>query len=314
MLRVLLAFACLTWLVAAARGDDLNRPPIEYAKAPADNAVTRLQTRIATGRAKLAFTDDHGYLRSVLAELNVPESSQVLVFSKTSLQRDRITPRTPRAIYFNDDVYVGFCLHGEVMEVSAVDPKLGTVFYTLDQQPARRPQFVRQTDNCLLCHGSTLTYNNPGHLVRSVFPDQEGNPIFSMGTIRVDQSTPLADRWGGWYVTGSHGQQTHRGNQILSELSKKPRADQPDPNNVQDLRPRFTVANYLPPHSDVLALMVLEHQTEMHNLLTRANFETLRALHYQEEFDRLAGQKTEGLSESTTRRVKSACEPLVRYM
>src|SRR5262245_1049055 len=124
MLRALLAFACVVGLAAAARADDLNRPPIEYAKAAAENVVTRLQTRITTGKAKLTFTDDHGYLKSVLAELNVPESSQVLVFSKTSLQRDRIAPRTPRAIYFNDDVYVGFCLHGDVVEVSAVDPSL----------------------------------------------------------------------------------------------------------------------------------------------------------------------------------------------
>ena len=79
--------------------------------------------------------DDHGYLPALSKELNVPQSSQVLVFSKTSFQRERITPKTPRALYFNDDVYVGFCLRGDVLEVSAVDPKLGTAFYTLDQEP-----------------------------------------------------------------------------------------------------------------------------------------------------------------------------------
>src|SRR4051794_19569089 len=131
----------LAAIVPAVRAgsSELDREPIHYATAEVDNAVTRLQKKLAAGEAKLAFTDDHGYLKSVLAALNVPESSQVLVFSKTSLQRDRIGPKTPRAVYFNDDVYVGFCLRGEVMELSAADPAIGTAFYTLDQQPAGRP-------------------------------------------------------------------------------------------------------------------------------------------------------------------------------
>ena len=66
----------------------------------------------------------------------------MLVFSKTSLQRDRISPRTPRAVYFNDDLYVGFCRLGEVLEVAVADPQLGTVFYTLDQEPAAKPKFT----------------------------------------------------------------------------------------------------------------------------------------------------------------------------
>src|SRR4051794_24425661 len=141
MFRVSVLLVAAFALPASARADDLDRPPINYAKAAADNVVARLQTKLAAGKSKLAFTEDHGYLKSVLAALDVPESSQVLVFSKTSFQRDRISPRTPRAIYFNDDVYVGFCLRGPVMEVSAVDPSLGTVFYTLEPEPARRPRF-----------------------------------------------------------------------------------------------------------------------------------------------------------------------------
>src|SRR5687767_8560556 len=105
-------------LVVAARADDFDRPPINYSSSNPQNIVTRLQERLDSGQVKLPFGDDHGYLPAVLKELNVPISSQTLVFSKTSLQRDRISPRTPRALYFNDDVYVGFCRLGEVMEVS----------------------------------------------------------------------------------------------------------------------------------------------------------------------------------------------------
>src|SRR5690242_13995756 len=105
MVRVLVGLVAVFGVCGAGLADDLDRPPIEYATAPADNAVTRLQAKLAGGKAKLTLTDDHGYLKSVLAALDVPESSQVLVFSKTSLQRERISPKTPRAIYFNDDVY-----------------------------------------------------------------------------------------------------------------------------------------------------------------------------------------------------------------
>src|SRR6185369_12949183 len=149
--------------------------------------------------------------------LKVPRSSQTLVFSKTSLQRSRIGPKTPRAVYFADDVYVGYCQHGPVMEVSAVDPQLGTVFYTLEQDAADRPKFVRQGDSCLLCHASSQTRGMPGHLVRSVYSDADGQPILSSGSFRIDQTSPLERRWGGWYVTGTHGKATHLGNLLIKD-------------------------------------------------------------------------------------------------
>ena len=165
MLRTLTAVACSLVLASSACADDLNRPPIEYAKAPAETAVTRLQTKLATGKAKLKFTDDHGYLKSVLAALDVPESSQVLVFSKTSLQRDRITPRTPR-IYFNDDVYVGFCSAARSWRYPRSIRRSGRVLHARPGA-GRRPRFTRQTETCLTCHASSLNRGIPGHLVRS---------------------------------------------------------------------------------------------------------------------------------------------------
>ena len=100
------------------------------------------------------FAEERGYLLSALASLDVPLSSQILVFSKTSLQRDRISPKTPRALYFNDDTYVGFCLHGDVLELAAADSNLGTAFYTLGQQPDGGPRLTRDRDNCLTCHAT----------------------------------------------------------------------------------------------------------------------------------------------------------------
>jgi hypothetical protein len=297
-----------------AQIDALERAPINYKTAPADNVITALQKRIDEGKVRLPFVDDHGYLPAVLKELNIPQSSQVLVFSKTSFQRERITPKTPRALYFNDDVYVGFCLRGDVLEVSAVDTKLGTTFYTLDQEPDERPRFQRQYDNCLACHASTATGGAPGHLVRSVFPDRLGLPILSAGSFRTDHSSPLKERWGGWYVTGTHGGQEHMGNWVIENRRDPESATNAKGQNVTDLKPRFTIANYLTLHSDIVALMVLEHQVECHNRIVRALINTKQALHYQETLNRDLGESPDKKWDSTARRIESAGEQLVKYL
>lgn len=299
--------------VAAA---DLDQEPIRYATAPADNAVTRLQQQLGAGKARLTFEDDHGYLKSVLAALNVPESSQVLVFSRTSLQRDRIGPKTPRAIYFNDDLYIGFCFRGAVMEVSTADPGLGTVFYTLDQEPVERPRFTRQTDNCLTCHASSLTRGVPGHLVRSVVPDTRGEPILSAGTYRTDPTSPFNQRWGGWYVTGTHGKQSHMGNMICRDRSEASAGNMKNPTgqNVVDLKDQFTTGLYLTPHSDIVALMVLEHQTDAHTRIARAVIETRSALHYQTELNKSLGEPATKKWDSVASRIKSVGDDLLKSL
>lgn len=306
---VLFVLAGIVW-----GAGDLDGAPIHYATAPENNAVARLQMELDTGKTKLAYDKDKGYLPAILKALDVPVSSQVLVFSKTSLQRNRIAPKTPRALYFNDAVYVGYCQSGEVMEFSVADPSLGTVFYTLEQQGEEAPRFKRQTEACLICHGSSATQGFPGHLVRSVYPDQEGQPIFSLGTSRVDHSTPLTKRWGGWYVTGSNSGREHLGNMILPKNTRHQPTSNPHGTECNDLSSFFETGEYLSKHSDLVALLVLEHQAEVHNRLTRVALETRQAVHQQEEFDRILGRKEKGLSESTARRIDSACESLVEHL
>jgi len=313
-----LTLAGLALLVGLAPGrgaDDYDREPIRYSTAAPANAVTRLQTALDQGKTRLTFEEHFGYLRSLLRELDVPVSSQGLVFSRTSLQRQRIHPRTPRAVYFSDDIYVGFCQQGDVLEISAVDPQLGTVFYTLDQRAADRPRFVRQTDHCLQCHGSTPTRGLPGHLLRSVYPSAGGDPILTLGGFRVNHTTPLPQRWGGWYVTGTHGKQTHLGNLILSDPPERPEAvDNTTGQNLTRLPDRVKPGKYLTPHSDIVALMVLEHQTEAHNLITRANFETRIALHQNADLNRALGKPADHLWDSTLGRIRSAGDDLLRYL
>src|SRR5262245_4141765 len=298
----------------SAHADEFDREPIRYSTAPTNNAVSSLQQRMHSGAISLKCDEEHGYLRSVLQALDVPMSSQMLVFSKTSLQRERITPKTPRALYFNDDVYVGFCLHGTVLETSAVDPNLGTVFYTLNQQPVAKPKFARQTDSCLQCHGSTQTYGVPGHLLRSVYPDRGGEPILSFGSFRVDQTTPFGQRWGGWYVTGTHGAQKHLGNCVVRGQQQPEEINNAAGQNATDLHSHLTIGNYPTPHSDLVALLVLEHQTAMHNLIARANLHARQALYEEAELNRELGRLADYRSETTLRRIQNISEPLVRYL
>lgn len=310
----LLLIGLATLTTASASGQDIEREPINYSSATPRNAVARLEDRIAKGATKLKFRPDHGYLRSVLRELDVPESSQVLVFSKTSLQRDRITPDTPRAIYFNDDVMVGFCLGGSVIELSAPDEVVGTAFYTLDQVPEEKSAPRRQTESCLLCHSSSSNQGFPGHLVRSLFVDRRGNPLLSSGSFRTEHSSPLAERWGGWYVTGTSGRQKHMGNMIARGPTRPLELDNADGVNVVDLNDRFTISRYPTPHSDIVALMVLEHQVGMLNRLARAGMETRMALHYERAFNKGLGLPADERSESARSRIRSVGEAVVQYM
>jgi hypothetical protein len=311
----LLGLAGLLWLPLPARGVDLDAAPINYATARADNVIERLKKRLETGEIKVTRDSCMGYLPSLLKELDVSESSQVLVFSKTSMQRHRISPATPRALYFNDDVYLGYCQQGDVVEVSAVDPQLGTVFYTVDQKSPEKITFTRQTETCLLCHGSSANQGLPGHLVRSVYADSTGNPILRYGTHRIDQTSPLKERWGGWYVTGTAGKQAHLGNLIVEDKTRDPdQIDNSDGLNVTDLSKRIKTSAYLTGHSDIVALMVLEHQTEMHNLIGCAALQTRSALYEQTALNKELGRPADEKWDSVTSRIKSAGEKVVRYM
>jgi hypothetical protein len=309
-----LGFGLILLLPLPARAVDLDREPINYSMAEPHNAVERLQERLEAGRTKLTYEQGTGYLRSVLRELNVPLSSQMLVFSKTSLQRQRINPRTPRAIYFGDDAYVGFCQKGDLMEVTAVDPQLGAVFYSLNQKKSDKPRFQRQTDNCLICHASSFNQGYPGHLARSVFADGLGLPLLASGTYRIDHASPLRQRWGGWYVTGTSGKQTHLGNLIVRGNPRPEDIDNSANINVTNLDRYFKTSPYPTPHSDIVALMVMEHQTEMHNRLTRANMQTRIALRDEVEFNKALGRPADYRSDSTLSRIKNAGEPVVRYL
>jgi hypothetical protein len=320
-------FVCLSAVSLATIGVVAQQQPhaadhaaIAYATSTPADRIARLQASIDAGAASLEFDPQRGYLPSLLRALEIPVSSQGLVFSRTSLQVDRIAPWTPRAVYFSDDAYVGWVQEGPIMEIATVDPKLGAVFYTLRQEQAARPVFERQGRTCLQCHDSSSTTGGvPGLIMRSVFPDRYGYVVPSEQGVTTDR-TPLADRWGGWYVTGNLGNQPHMGNiaapLVGHEIANpaayltKLRAEPSRP--VADLSERFDSAPYLTPHSDAVALMVLAHQASIHNLITAATYEARRA----EYDDQMAGSaRVDGaVSEGARVRIETAGERLVRAM
>jgi hypothetical protein len=274
---------CCTWLLADRLEDTffipLDHPAIQYADRAPNDPVARLLQRLDAGKTKLDYAPTDGYLASVLKELNVPVDSQVLVFSRTSIQAAHISPRTPRAIYFNDEVSVGYVIGGEVLEFTSLDPRQGIKLYALDADKTAKPSLSRR-DDCLQCHQGPVTLGVPGLLVSSVHP-ATGRPGEEHGNaFMTDHRTPFAERWGGWYVTGTHGDQYHLGNNPELSDPIHPSKDSRDgTQNVVSLAGRFDTSNYLAPTSDIVALMVLEHQVRMTNLITRIGWDTRIAEH-----------------------------------
>ena len=239
--------------------------------------ISEFQTKLRNGKARLEFEPQHGYLQSLLKNLNIPVSSQGLVFSKTSFQYPLISPAKPRALYFNDETYVGWVQNAPVLEIISVDPKLGPIFYSLSQDKDN-PEFQRQSGHCLVCHyyfDSKMAVTRL--VVLSVLPDAAGNDV---GTpLFTSDESPLEYRWGGWYVTGTHGRQRHLGNTMVrASLSDNidvvdyiSKLDVTRGSNVTDLSTRIDTKPYLSPHSDIASLMVLVHQANVHNLITLAS-------------------------------------------
>jgi hypothetical protein len=309
---------CLAVLLLVSRGAygqlEFEAPPINYNSAPLNDRVARLQERVTRGDVTLTFDEKHGYLRSVLEQLDVRVSSQMLVFSKTSFQLRRIKPNRPRAVYFNDDVYVGWVQNGDVVELSAADPKQGAIFYTLRQEETDSPRFVRDRGQCITCHASSRTAGVPGHLVRSVYAGRTGRPFYGSGTFTTDHRSPFKQRWGGWYVSGTHGSHRHMGNVTVTDAKQPEQLDTERGANLADLIQLFDVSPYLSSESDIVALMVLEHQTQMQNLITRAGFETRAAMHYDEVMNRAMDRPLDQRSDSTSRRIAAVTNKLVDYM
>jgi hypothetical protein len=265
-----------------------EHPAIAYGAREGDTAVRRLNEALAAGRAHLGFDNDkgRGYLLSLLDALHVRVESQVLVYSETSNQATHISPVHPRAIYFNDRVAVGWVPGTEILELAAPDAEQGVSFYTLAQKAAAAPQLTRRTD-CLLCHLTWDTLAVPGLTTISTFPMSDDPHAYADGVV-VDHRTPIAERWGGWYVTGRLVPSRHMGNVPVVRPAAALAKAAPLPPKLESVAPRLeSPGTYPSSHSDVAALMVLNHQTHATNLLTWVGWETRVALADRKPLDRV---------------------------
>ena len=252
---------------SGAFDQSINHPAIKYLTADTNTVVDRMNARLRDGSAKLVFDPKTGYLKSVLELLDVPVESQVMVYTQTSLQAQHIKMNNPRAIYFNDEVSVGYIRGAGLIEIVAQDAAMGSIFYTVREEQAQQATFGRD-QQCLRCHLSWDTLGVPGLSILTTFPRKSEMDYANGGS--VDHYRPIAERWGGWYVTGKRVPGPHMGNYPLIlpkgiEAPPKPRAS---------LEGMFDLDGYLTPYSDVVALMVLEHQAHFSNLVTRAVWET----------------------------------------
>jgi hypothetical protein len=273
-----------------------NHPAIDYTNGELADPVSLLSRRVAAGTETLAFDPVNGYLPAILKALNVPVESQMLVFSQTSFQGPLINIHNPRALYFNDTVSVGWVRGGPLLEIAAQDPVRGVVFYAVDQSQGGKPVFTRDTQ-CLACHLSWETLGVPGLTVQSVYPLPDENSYVNGFT--TVHGSPLEQRWGGWWVTGDTGGAKHMGN-IPVMPADKGRAIANPLKPLPSVEGIFDQKGYLSSHSDVVALLVMEHQAHMTNLITRTGWEA-----------RLAD--ADG-TESARTRVTEAAVDLVDYM
>jgi hypothetical protein len=250
-------------IAAASRADEVPT-----------NVVEALEKKLEKGEVKFTYASDgHGYLKSVLEALKVSPESQVLPFTKSSLQFDRIGPGSPRAVYFNDDVAVGAVHPGGLIEIIANDRRGGIVFYTLDNAAPGTPRLQEEGSRCASCHGMVNTVT-PGWIVANITAIADGMPQFANPAYPfdfTDQTRPFEDRWGGWYVTGTSENMHHLGNVTAPDPGKP--FELPEGRTLTSLAGRFDPAHTLRPTSDIVALMTLEHQTGFINRLNAVNMQ-----------------------------------------
>ena len=278
----------------------LTHPAIGYSTRPTHDPVAALARRLEEASLQLTFDPTSGYLRSVLDALHVPVDSQLLVISKTGVQGLHTDPSNPRAIYFNDSVTVGYIRGAPLLELAVHDPEQGVIFYTIDQKPQAQAVFDRPS-SCLRCHVVYSTLHVPGMIARSQFVASDGLPLGQFGSYDLDDRTPFRRRWGGWYVTGTHGAMSHMGNAIVANRDRPDAAIDERTLNRTTLEGLFDSRGYLAADSDIAALMVFEHQMHMINLITRVGWESRIASH-------------EGRFETSRGPLHDAIDELVDYL
>ncbi len=317
MFRFPFAISILALSVLAASGqgfyNDYELEPHRYFEAELKDPMSLLIKRLEAGEITLDEPNGKPLVKRLLEELNIPEESQVLVFTKTSLQRRVVTPKNPRAIYFNEDVYLGWMPNGRI-EITSMDPELGGIFYfqrPLDEPD--RPLFHRE-DSCLGCHAGSATDFMPGLLAQSVFPNENGRNLRSIRSFeRISHEVPFENRWGGWYVTGKFGAMRHMGNQIAKGSGRNATIDREAGVKVKTLDHLFDPKLHLREGSDLLALMLMDHQISMHHWLMEGHYRVRQGFH-DLKLENPTWSDLKDLADDEWADLDASVDTLVRYL
>ena len=251
---------------------DIDAPPHLYRTRTPTDRFTRMQGDFASGRIALDRSSEKAFIASLLRSLDVPVSSQMLVFSTTSLQLRLISPSNPRALFFNDDVYVGFIPGGRV-EVVSLDPELGAIFSIFDIPRDGAPPRFERSERCMNCHAAADTGFVPGLVMKSVVPGPSGGSLTAFRIEQTGHGIPFEQRFGGWYVTGQPGVASSLGN-VVGRLSAGTLTKQTiEPGTL------FDFARYPAATSDVLPQLLLEHQAGFVNRVVQASYRARTDLH-----------------------------------
>ena len=256
---------------AAKRLRDFEKPPHNYWQHAPQDRFTKIKIALETGKLPLDRTSEKAFVMSLLKALDISPATQTLVYSTTSLQLSRISPRNPRAIYFNEDVYVGWVPRGQI-EIASIDPALGGIYYIFNVPRGPEPIRVERSTRCFNCHAEFENGRVPGLLLKSVVPGPGGGSLESFRGDITGHSVPFKDRFGGWHLTGKHGITEHWGNMVgtLSPAGLKKYANPPGR--------QFRWVTYPVATSDVLAHLLHEHQVGFVNRAVKATYDTRTAL------------------------------------
>ena len=279
VLRFLLVIGLTGLLSPGAQGQQVEpfeEPPINYSATKTNDRATAINAVFQSRAAEIRSMPAKKRLQWLLDELGIPVESQIFVFSKTSLQRDLINPEAPRVLYFSDESYVGWSPTG-AFEVAVFDAKLGTTFYVFEPHAAKAEPLLARSGDCLLCHARHE--HTPSLRTRSVFPDANGEPLSGSGGANIAPSTPLTERWGGWYVTGTQAPFEHRGNLTGKKVEDFEGPSAMPTRNLRSLEGIVDTHRYLLKTSDAIPLLMHDHQVHVHNVLSTANQDARIALH-----------------------------------
>ncbi len=245
-------------------------PPLDYTAEPHHYWQRMPQDRFAKAMAegpKLDVSGELPLLRSLLKLLEIPVSTQMLVYSATSLQSGIINPHNPRALYYNSETSVGY-IPGGRLEVASLDAEAGMVYYIFDRLSpgGALPRYVR-SDKCLNCHADTPSKNLPGLVVESISVNHSGGPLSTYHHGENGHTVPLDQRFGGWHLTGGHHLTNTHAN-LVSTLEGDKLTHTANPPGAL-----FNLQRYLLPTSDILPQLVHEHQVGFINRVVEAIYQ-----------------------------------------